>query len=359
MDHPIDELLASALEKGASDVHLKVGSPPIARAQGSLKRLEGFNSLRPDDTERYAREIFTPKAEADFDEKGVADFAYGTKELGRFRVSAFRQRGSVSLVLRSVVPGSKSFAELGLPRIVEKVLGGRSGLIIVTGRSGSGKTTTMAAMLDWINSRHSKAILTIEDPIEVLHPDKESVVVQREIGVDTPDVASAVRSAMRHDVDVILISELNDAAAAKAAVDAAETGRLVITSMRTTDPAETVGRLVSMFPDSDKGAVRSQLASHLQAIVSQVLIETSDAGHVLACEVLTNSERSQEWILSGDEGSSLVDILKDGGFYGMQTFDQALLRHVVDKKVAIDAALPHVRNTHEVRAKAMEAGISS
>jgi twitching motility protein PilT len=359
MDHPIDALLAAALQRGASDVHLKVGSPPIARAQGTLRRLEGFDSLRPDDTERYAREMFTPKAEADFDENGVADFAYGTKELGRFRVTAFRQRGSVSLVLRSVVPGSKSFGDLGLPRILEKVVGAGSGLVIVTGRSGAGKTTTMASMLDWINSHQSKAILTIEDPIEVLHPDKKSVVVQREVGVDTPDVASAVRSAMRHDVDVIMISELNETTAARAAIDAAETGRLVVTSMRTNDPAETVSRLISMFPDSEKGPMRGQLATHLQAIVSQVLIETSDSEKVLACEVMTNNDRSHEWILTGADGSQLVEVLKDGGFHGMQTFDQAVLRLIVDRKVAMDAALPYVRNTHEVRAKAMEAGINS
>jgi twitching motility protein PilT len=164
---------------------------------------------------------------------------------------------------------------------------------------------------------------------------------------------------MRHDVDVIMISEINDAASARAAIDAAETGRLVISSMRTTDPADTVQRLVSMFPESERAAVRQQLATQVNAIISQVLIETSDSARILACEVMTNNERSQEWMLASDDSAHLVEILKDGGFYGMQTFDQALLRHVVDKKVEIGAALAHVRNTHEIRAKAMEAGIAS
>ncbi len=359
MQYDIDQLLTKALDRGASDIHLKVGSAPIVRVNGELHRLQGFESLSPADTTGYADCILTPRAAAQFEEKGVADFAYGTKELGRFRVTAFRQRGSVSLVLRSVVPGSRSFSDLGLPRVVEKLVSSSSGLILVTGRSGSGKTTTMASMLDWINSNRAKAILTIEDPIEVLHPDKRSVVVQREVGVDTPDVASAVMSAMRHDVEVIMISEINDAASARAAIDAAETGRLVISSMRTTDPADTVQRLVSMFPESERAAIRQQVATQVNAIISQVLIETSDSARILACEVMTNNERSQEWMLASNDSANLVEILKDGGFYGMQTFDQALLRHVVDRKVEIGAALAHVRNTHEIRAKAMEAGIAS
>jgi twitching motility protein PilT len=359
LQYNIDELLSKAVDDGATDVHLKVGSPPVIRVQGDLRRLEGFKSLKPEDTKGYAEAMFSEKASGDFEQNGVADFAYGTKELGRFRVTAFRQRGSVSLVLRSVVPGTRSFSELGLPRAVEKLVASSSGLVLITGRSGSGKTTTIASMIDWINSNRAHAILTVEDPIEVLHPDKKAVVVQREVGVDTPDIASAVRSAVRHDVDVIMISEINDPATARAAIDAAETGRLVISSMRTTDPADTINRLVSMFPEAERPAIRQQVATQVTGIISQVLIETTDSKAVLACEVMTNNERSQEWMLSNDDGSRLVEILKDGGFYGMQTFDQALLRHVVDKKVDIGVALPHVRNTHEIRAKAMEAGIAS
>lgn len=358
MENKIDGLLERAVAMGASDIHLKVGSAPIVRVDGDLKRLEAEDSLRPADTEAYAESIFSEKAAADFTDSGTADFAYGKHELGRFRVTAFRQRGSVSLVLRRVVPGAKTFAQLGLPRVVEKIASAKSGLVLVTGPSGSGKTTTMASMLDWINTNRSAAILTVEDPIEVLHPDKQSVVVQRELGVDTPDMARAVRGAMRHDTDVIMVSEIHDYETAKAAIDAAETGHLVISSMRTSDPAETVTRFVSLFSESRQAVVKSQLASQLQTIISQLLVETSDGGQALVCEVLTVNERAQEWIMDGEEAASLVEIIKDSGFYGMQTFDQALLKHVVEKSVAIDRALPHARNSHEMKAKALAAGIA-
>jgi twitching motility protein PilT len=357
MQTNINELLQRAVSAGASDVHLKVGSSPIVRIEGELRRLEGMDSLKPPDTQAFAEQIFTKKAASDFKNTGTADFAYGKHEIGRFRVSAFRQRGSVSLVLRRVVPGSKSFAELGLPRVAEKVAATNSGLILVTGPSGSGKTTTVSSILDWINSNRGAAILTVEDPIEVLHPDKRSVVVQREVGVDTPNMSRAIRGAMRHDTDVIMVSEIYDYETARAAIDAAETGHLVISSMRTSDPAETVFRLISLFPESGQQVVRSQLAAQLQAIVSQLLIETSDGGQVLACEVLTNNDRAQEWILGREESANLVEIIKDSGFHGMQTFDQSLLKHVVEGSVDIERALPFARNPHELKAKAQAAGL--
>ena len=358
METSIDELLRRAVSAGASDVHIKVGSVPILRVDGELRKLEGMEPLRPADTQSYAEGIFTPKAASDFKDVGNADFAYGRHEIGRFRVTAFRQRGSVSMILRRVVPGAKTFDELGLPKGIAKFAAAKSGLVLVTGPSGSGKTTTMASIIDYINSNRGAAILTVEDPIEVLHPDKRSVVAQRELGVDTPDMAKAIRGAMRHDTDVILVSELADPATARAAIDAAETGHLVISSMRTTDPADTINRLVSMFSDSEKAVVRGQLAAQVQAIISQLLIETSESGLTLVCEVLTNNERAQEWIMGGEESSFLVEILKESGFHGMQTFDQALLNRVIERTVEIDTALPYARNTHEMKAKALAAGVS-
>jgi twitching motility protein PilT len=257
-----------------------------------------------------------------------------------------------------VVPGSKSFAELGLPKIMERVASAKSGLILVTGPSGSGKTTTMASIIDWINSNKGMAIITIEDPIEVLHPDKRSVVVQRELGVDTSDIAEAIRAAMRHDTDVILISEISTPEVARAAIDAAETGHLVVSSMRTSDPADTVNRLMAMFPESQQGVIRSQLSAQIQAVVSQLLVDAGEAGQVLACEVLTNNERSQEWIMGQQESSMLVEVIKESGFHGMQTFDQAMLQHVLSGTVVLEAVLPFVRNTHELKAKALAAGMA-
>lgn len=358
MEKNIDALLKQAVSHGASDIHLKVGSAPIVRIDGELRRLDGFEPLSPADTEGYAVAMFTEKAAAEFEGRGSTDFAYGKHELGRFRATAFRQRGSVSLVLRRVVPGSRSFSELGLPKAMERIAGAKSGLILVTGPSGSGKTTTMASIVDWINSNKGRAIMTIEDPIEVLHPDKRSVVVQREVGVDTADMAGAIRAAMRHDTDVIMVSEITDSDVARAAIDAAETGHLVISTMRTSDPADTVNRLVSMFPESQHGVIRSQLASQVQAVISQILVDAGQQGQVLACEVLTNNERAQEWIIGREEPSFLVEVIKEGAFHGMQTFDQAMLNHVLGGTVGIDFALPHVRNTHELKAKALAAGIT-
>jgi twitching motility protein PilT len=357
MEVNIDDLLRQAVAANATDVHLKVGSAPVARVDGELRRFEGFEKLQPDDTKAYAEALFTSRAATDFKTSGAADFAYGKHELGRFRVTAFRQRGSVSLVLRRVVPGSASFRDLGLPSIVEKLASEESGLLLVTGPSGSGKTSSMSAIVDYINSHRAAAILTVEDPIEVLHPDKRSVVVQREVGVDTTDFAEAVRGALRHDTDVIVVSEIDDVETAHAAITAAETGHLVISSMRTTDPADTISRLVSLFPESKQVVLRSQIAAQLTAILSQRLIETTGAGHVLACEVLTNSERTQEWILGGAEPADLVGIIQDSEFFGMQTFDQAILKLVVDRVVDVPPAIPQTRNVHEMRAKAQAAGV--
>jgi twitching motility protein PilT len=358
MDTNVDALLKQAVNHGASDIHLKVGSAPIVRIEGELRRLEGHEPLRPDDTKAYAEAMFTEKAARDFEEVGSTDFAYGRHELGRFRATAFRQRGSVSLVLRRVVPGSKSFSELGLPKSMERIAGAKSGLIIVTGPSGSGKTTTMASIIDWINSNKGRAIITIEDPIEVLHPDKRSVVVQREVGVDTANMEEAIRAALRHDTDVILVSEITTPEVARAAIDAAETGHLVVSSMRTSDPADTINRLISMFPESQQAVVRGQLAAQMQAVISQILVDAPQVGKVLACEVLTNNERAQEWIIGREEASFLVEVIKESGFHGMQTFDQALLQHVLGGTVGIDSVVPYVRNIHELKAKAIAAGVS-
>ena len=357
MDINIDDLLRDAVSAGASDIHLKVGSAPVVRVDGELRRVDGFEPLRPADTQAYAEAMFTPKAASDFKSYGSADFAYGRHELGRFRATAFRQRGSVSLVLRRVVPGAKSFEELGLPPAVEKLAKSKAGIVIITGPSGSGKTMTIASILDWINANRVVSILTVEDPIEILHPDKRSVVVQREIGVDTPNIADAVRGALRHDTDVIMISDIEDVETARAAVAAAETGHFVLTSMRTTDPADTIHRIISMFPEPEQSIVKGQLATQMLSIISQRLLETKDAKRVLVCEMLTNNERAQEWILAGSDPAGLVEIMKESEFFGMQTFDQSLFKLVVADVIDLPVALPYARNVHEMRAKAMSAGI--
>ena len=357
MDINIEDLLRRAVSAGASDIHLKVGSPPVVKVGGELDRLDGFEDLTPADTQAIAEAFFTPRAAQDFKDSGTADFAFGRSDVGRFRATAFRQRGSVSVVLRRVVPGARSFAELGLPKVIEKLARADSGLLLVTGPAGSGKTATMASLLDWINAHRAVAILTVEDPIEVLHPDKMSVVVQREVGVDTPTAADAIKSAMRHDADVLLISEINDVETARAAIDAAETGHLVISSMRTNDPADTIDRIISLFPEMQQRVVRGQLASQLLGIVSQRLLDSQGNGKSLACELMTNNERIKEWITGEAGASALVDIIKESEFFGMQTMDASLLKLVVDRAVELPEAIHFARNVHDMRAKAMAAGI--
>lgn len=354
----IEELLQRAVSAGASDLHLKVGSPPVVRVARELRRLHGVASLRPDDTEAIAQVVFTQRAVKEFKERGDADFAFGRPDLGRFRVTAFRQRGSISLVMRRVPSDSLNFEELGLPPILRRLASEPKGLLLVTGPSGSGKTSTMSAMIDHINSTKPVSIVTVEDPIEVLHPDKLAVVAQREVGVDTATFAEAIRRAVRQDADVIAVSHIDDFETARAAIGAAETGHLVISSMHTVDPADTITRIVGYYPVSEQALARRQLAAHLRAIISQRLLETTDGGsRVLATELLTNNERVRDRILDGTLTSSLDEVLKESEFSGMHTFDQNLQTLVLSRRISVRSALPHSRNPHELRARALEAGL--
>ncbi len=358
MDISIEELLQRSVSAGASDLHLKVGSPPVIRVGSELRRLHGLPVLRPNDTESYAQTIFTQRAVKEFKERGEADFAWGRADLGRFRVTAFRQRGSVSMVLRRVPSEVASFEDLGLPPVLRRLASSQKGLLLITGPSGSGKSSTMATLVDHINSTKPVSIVTVEDPIEVLHPDKLALVAQREVGVDTANFADAVARAVRQDADVIVISQIADTETARAAITASETGHLVISTMHTVDPADTITRLVGYFPPSEQSLVRRQISSHLNAIVSQRLLETTDGNsRVLATEVLTNNERVRERVLDGNLTTSLDEVLKESEFFGMHTFDQTLQTLVLSRKVAVRVALPHVRNPHELRARALEAGL--
>ena len=355
----LDELLRRAVEARASDIHLKVGSPPVIRVDGDLERMEDLPALRPKDTEAIANSIFTPRAADTFAADNEVDFAIGRPDLGRFRVSAYRQRGSVSVVMRRVVPGVPSLERLGLPPIVRKLAAESKGLVLITGPSGSGRTTTVAAIVEHINATRPASIITIEDPIEVLFPDKQGVVTQREVGVDTASYADAIRRAMRQDADVIMLTEVSDPDAAAAAISAAETGHLVIAAMHTADPADTILRYVNFFPTSMQGTVRAQLGAYLKGIVSQRLIDGANGGRVLATEVLTGNGRIAELVTNEARSDAFIDMMKESEFFGMQTFDQAVLNLVKEHRVEVSTALPFVRNSHEFRAKAIEAGIEA
>ncbi len=360
MHTTIDELLHRAVEATASDIHLKVGSPPAIRIDGELMRMQDHPPLTPSDTEAYAQSIFTQKAAQMFKEKGEADFAYGRPDLGRFRVSAYRQRGSVSLVLRRVVAGVPSLERLGLPPVVTKLAAEPKGLLLVTGPSGSGRSTTIASIIEHINASRPVSIVTVEDPIEALFPDKVAVITQREVGVDVASAADAVRKATRQDADVIMISEIADTDTAAAAISAAETGHLVIAAMPTGDPGDTIDRLIGFFPPQHHPTVRAQLAILLRGVISQRLLETADgSGRVLATEILVGNHRVQERIMEGAPKEAFVDVIKDSEFFGMRTFDGSLLELVKQRRVTVATALGHVRNAHEFRARAIEAGIDA
>ncbi len=359
MDLTLDQLLHRAIEANASDLHLKVGAPPVMRIGGELRRMEDISPLKPADTAGFAQSIFTQKAAIEFKEFNEADFAYGRHDIGRFRVSAFRQRGSVSLVMRRVSPGVPSMERLGLPQIVRKLAAESRGLILVTGPSGSGRSTTLAAIIEHINTTRPVSVVTIEDPIEVLFPDKMAVVAQREVGVDTASFSDAIHRAMRQDADVIMVSHIVDQDTAQAAVAAAETGHLVLAAMHTADPVDTVERLINFFPLTQQKTARVQLAGLLRGVISQRLIDGSGGTErVLATEVLVANQRIQEHVMSAAPLESFLETIKESEFFGMQTFDQSLLALVKGRAVDVSTALPFVRNTHEFRAKAMEAGIN-
>ncbi|HEY7565375.1 MAG TPA: PilT/PilU family type 4a pilus ATPase, partial [Acidimicrobiia bacterium] len=296
MDITIEELLQRTVAAGASDLHLKVGAPPVIRVAGELRRLHGLPVLRPDDTEAYAQAIFTQRAVREFKERGEADFAFGRPELGRFRVTAFRQRGSVSLVMRRVPADSASFEELGLPPVLGRLANEQKGLILVTGPSGSGKSSTMAAIVNHVNSTRPVSIVTVEDPIEILHPDRGCIVNQREVGLDTESFSQALRRALRQDPDVILIGELRDAESAQVALQASESGHLVFSTLHTLDAAETLGRLVEFFPAAKHQQIRSIVAGTLRGVISQRLLPKDDGGRVPAVEVMVVNARIRDLI---------------------------------------------------------------
>ncbi len=358
MNNSLEALLKRAVESNASDIHLKVGSPPVIRIDGELRRLADMDTLKPTDTEAMAQSIFTQKAANHFNEHGEADFAYGRRDMGRFRIGVFRQRGSVSIVMRRVVPGVPSLDRIGLPPIARRLASEDRGLILVSGPSGSGRTTSIAAIVEHINQTRPVSIVTVEDPIEVLFPDKMAVVAQREVGVDTPTLAEAIHKATRQDADVIMVSEIAESATAVEALAAAETGHLVIGAMHTGDTADTIERLIGYFDPVDQKAARRRVGTILKGVVSQRLIESVDGtGRVLASEVVIGNPKVQEVVWTGGSREQLYEIMRESEFFGMQTFDQALLALVKERRVSVSAALPYVSNTHEFRAKALEAGV--
>ncbi|HET8976972.1 MAG TPA: type IV pilus twitching motility protein PilT [Solirubrobacteraceae bacterium] len=334
------EALQHLADQDGSDLHVKVGSPPMARIAGQLQPIPGTEPLSGDDTERALHEMLNDVNRVkELASEGEVDFAFAVPGLARFRVNAFRQRGSISIVCRRIPFGVTTISELGLPDTVRQLAEEPRGIVLVTGTTGSGKSTTLAAMVDHVNSTASRHIVTIEDPIEFLHTDKRSVINQREIGSDTGSFAKALRRVLRQDPDIILIGEMRDEETVQTALSAAETGHLVLSTLHTADASETLNRVIDFFPPHQHRQVRAMVAATLRGVISQRLIPAIGGGRVAALEILRATGRVRDAIVDPDQTMQLPSIIAEGVYYGMQTFDQALYEHVKSGRITRDDAL--------------------
>jgi len=345
----IDTLLRTACENKASDLHLKVGNYPYVRVDGELRPLNQYSRISSEDMLNMAFSLMTNRQKQKFKENTELDMAYGVAGLGRFRVNVFQQRGNVGMVLRVIPTKIRTFEELYLPRVMDKVCGEARGLVLVTGTTGSGKSTTLAAMVDRINSTRTDHIVTIEDPIEFLHRDKKGFVNQREVEVDTPSFAIALRAALRQDPDVILVGEMRDLETIQTALMAAETGHLVFSTLHTTDATETVQRVIAVFPPPEQKQIRMQMASTLKAVISQRLVRKADGiGRVPAVEVLVTTEYIRDCIVNPDKTRLIHDAIAAGvSQYAMQTFDQSLYDLYSQGLISLEEALLNSSNPDE------------
>ncbi len=346
------EALALVLRTEGSDLHLKVGSHPLVRVHGRLGPLGQYERLEPGDTEDALREMLhgQPVKLEEFESSGEVDFSYSIEGLARFRVNAFRQRGSISIAARVIPFAVRTLAELGLPPVLEELADEERGLILLTGTTGSGKSTTLAALIDRINVTKSRHIVTIEDPIEYLHTDRSSIVSQREVGMDTASFARAMRRVLRQDPDVILIGEMRDEETVRTALSAAETGHLVLSTVHTLDAPESVNRIIDFFPPHEQSQARAMLAGTLKGVVSQRLVPTIDGdGRVAVCEVLRMTGRARDMINDPEQTGRLREVIAEGEYYGMQTFDQALLSHYEAGRVSMDDAIRVASSPHDFK----------
>ncbi len=343
--------LRRVIETEGSDLHLKVPSRPLIRTHGILEAIPDTDPLGPDDTEMVFKEMLKEEFKLnEFGQENEVDFSYAVPGLARFRVNAFRQRGVISLVCRAIPHTIRTVDELALPPVISELANEERGIILVTGTTGSGKSTTLAAMIDEINRSQSKHIVTIEDPIEFLHRDKLSIINQREVGSDTTSFKRALRRVLRQDPDVILVGEMRDEETVSTALSAAETGHLVFSTLHTVDAPETVNRIVDFFPPHQHQQARAMLAGTLKGVISQRLVRTPDGrGRVATCEILRMTGRVRDMIMNPEETGRLTEVIFEGEYYGMQTFDQALLKHVQAGRVSMEEALRAATHPHDFK----------
>jgi len=349
----IDDILKQANDLGASDIHLKVGSNPVIRVEGKLMPMTDRKRLAQEDTIAMAFSIMSARQKQKFKDHFELDLAYSVPGLGRFRVNAFQQRGTVGLVVRAIPVRIATIGELELPQVLEKISQEQRGLVLVTGTTGSGKSTTLAAILDYINTNRTEHIMTIEDPIEFLHRDKKSLVNQREVEVDTKNFAFALRAALRQDPDVILVGEMRDYETIETALTAAETGHLVMSTLHTLDAAETVNRVISVFPPHQQKQIRIQLASVIRAVISMRLVPRKDGeGRVPAVEIMRATGFIRDCIENKEKTKLLSSAIAGGrSQYGMQTFDQSLFELFQNDLISYEEALRQASNPDDFKLK--------
>ena len=346
----VDVALRDLVAKEGSDLHLKAGSPPLFRIHGKLGPEPGAAPLGADDTENVVHTLLhDPVKLKEFAEEHEVDFAFELPEVARFRVNAFHQRGLVSLVLRAIPSKISTIDELSLPPVIRELAEEERGIILLTGTTGSGKSTTLAAMIDHMNTSMNKHIVTIEDPIEFVHQDKSSVINQREVGMDTKSFERALRRVLRQDPDVILVGEMRDEETVRTALSAAETGHLVLSTVHTVDASESINRLLDFFPPHQHNQARAMLAGTIKGVISQRLVPGANGGRVAVCEILRMTGRVRDMIADPNQTGQLGEAIASGAYYGMQTFDQALFHHVKAGRVTVEEAMRVASSPHDFK----------
>jgi twitching motility protein PilT len=342
--------LRELVEKEGSDLHLKVGSAPLYRVHGDLTLDGAIGPLGREDTEQALRDLLSDESKREeFAQDHEVDFSYEIEGVARFRINAFQQRETTSMVCRAIPHKISTIEELSLPDVVRDLAEEERGIILLTGTTGSGKSTTLAAMIDHINETMSKHIVTIEDPIEFVHTDKRSAINQREVGMDTASFKRALRRVLRQDPDVILVGEMRDEETVQTALSAAETGHLVLSTIHTVDATESINRMLDFFPPHQHQQARSMIAGTVKGVISQRLVPGADGGRVAVCEILRTTGRVRDMIVDSDQTGKLVEVITSGGYYGMQTFDQALFGHVKAGRVTFEDAMHVASSPHDFK----------
>jgi twitching motility protein PilT len=346
----VQAAMRELVEKEGSDLHLKVGSAPLYRVHGELGSAPGVPELSREDTEGALRDLLSDESKLqEFAQEHEVDFSFEIEGVARYRINAFRQRGAISMVCRAIPHRISTIDELALPPVVRELAEEERGIILLTGTTGSGKSTTLAAMIDHMNHTMSKHIVTIEDPIEFVHSDKRCVINQREVGMDTASFKRALRRVLRQDPDVILVGEMRDEETVQTALSAAETGHLVLSTIHTVDATESINRMLDFFPPHQHHQARSMIAGTVKGVISQRLVPGADGGRVAVCEILRMTGRVRDMIMDPDQTGKLVEVITSGGYYGMQTFDQALFGHVKAGRVTFEDAMRVASSPHDFK----------